>query len=281
MAALEPSFVVSPTRSSNSTAAFGGVIELSQLLIGTDEDAGPVLCTACRTINRASAKVCKGCDGKLPAFYASAGDLNGAAPPSGNPVPTSAEPAPIPRVRALMNRLEPRLAPWSTVLWAGAVLIAFYAVFGLWYVAHSGSTRPPSRQQAALKAAPTPAAPVAEPNPARTIDALSITLHEAAPERPAMTPVRAAPSAARPPAQSARSEPIDKLPTASSEARPHALRARSGNPLAACHGLNAFARAVCMNNSCAQRGSAGHPQCVQVVQQRRMDEARRNPTLIN
>lgn len=278
MAALQPSFVVSPPRSSSSSAAFGGVIELSQLLMGSDQDTGPVVCIACRTINRASAKVCKGCDGRLPAFYAAVG---GPAPPSPGTALPSAEPAPIPRVRALMTRFEPRLAPWSTVLGIGAALIAFHAMFGIWYAAHSASKRAAPQRQVALKAAPAPAAAVA-PDPARTIDALNTTLHETAPEGPAVTPVRSAAIAPRTALHPAtRPEPIERWAPASSEARPQAIRVRAGDPLAACRGLNLFARAVCMNNRCAQPGSAGHPQCVQVVQQRRTDEARRNPTMIN
>ena len=274
-ATLPASFITPPRPP--SSAAFGGVIELSQLWMGTDEDSGPVVCISCRTINRASAKVCKGCDGRLPAFYAAGGGSDaGEAPPSGD-APVRAEPLPTPRARAVF----PALAQWSTVVWVAAALLVLYAAFGLWYTAYSASVRrPPGPAQLSLQAA----APAPDPAPAsaRTIDALNITLQpEAASDLRVGVPAPAPQPAVRAPVQQARADLPRKALSASTEPLAPASRLRSWDPLAACRGLNLFARAICMNNSCAQRASAGHPQCVQVLRQRRLDEARRNPTLVN
>jgi hypothetical protein len=48
----------------------------------------------------------------------------------------------------------------------------------------------------------------------------------------------------------------------------------------ACGSGNFLARAVCVNNLCATRGASRQPQCHEAVRQRRIDEARRNPTLM-
>ena len=266
--------------------AFGGVLELSQLLMTTSNDSKPVVCTECRTINLASAKLCKGCDGKLPAYYAAASDAGGDTPP--DPKVSRAEPAPEPRVRTYVNRF----APWSTVMWAAVVLVGFYVVFGLWYAFYSATTRvpPPSQHLAASVAAPKPVAlaPIStqtpEPNPVRTADALNVTL-QSAPAANHVPPeaAPAVPHAVAAPVREARASLPRTAPSASNAPRPTpASYSRGGSdPLAMCHGRDPFTRAICMNNSCAQRASASHPGCANVLRQRRLDEARRNPTLLN
>ena len=252
MVALTASFVV-PRPGVASAASFGGVIQLSRMLLRADRSK-PVVCVACRTINRASTLVCKGCDGKLPAFYtAERGDSGAAAPDA----------APLARGRAL---LAPLRGPWATVLGVGLVLVVLYAAFALWYAAYAAAARPPVP---ALQLSAGPAAPAAMPSPARTADALNITLSSGTPDDAAA--VEAPPR----PAQLRRSAQAP----AATHASPSTFR-RAG-PLAMCSSLNVFARAICMNNSCAQRATAHHPQCAKVLRQRRLDEARRNPTLFN
>ena len=46
--------------------AFGSLIDLARLQTG---DAKAEICEACSTINLGSARFCKGCNHKLPAFY--------------------------------------------------------------------------------------------------------------------------------------------------------------------------------------------------------------------
>ncbi|MDM0077128.1 hypothetical protein QTH90_22155 [Variovorax sp. J2P1-59] len=50
--------------------------------------------------------------------------------------------------------------------------------------------------------------------------------------------------------------------------------------LAGCNGRGFLARAVCVNNRCAEPGAARLGQCREAVRQRRIDEARRNPLLM-
>lgn len=54
-----------------SVVAFGGLIDLARLQVGT---ASAEICDACSTLNIASARYCKCCSHKLPAFYASTED---------------------------------------------------------------------------------------------------------------------------------------------------------------------------------------------------------------
>ena len=50
--------------------AFGNLIDLARLRAGTSANAE--VCEVCNTINMDSARLCKCCAHKLPAFYASA-----------------------------------------------------------------------------------------------------------------------------------------------------------------------------------------------------------------
>lgn len=265
MVALTASFVV-PRPGVASAAAFGGVIQLARMLLRADRSM-PVVCMACRTINRASAVVCKGCDGKLPAFYAAAHGSGEAAPDT--------DAAPVARGRAL---LAPLRGPWATVLGVGLVLVTLYTAFALWYAAHSSATRQPVP---APQLSARPVAPAAVPSPARTVDALNITLSSDGPVESPSSPrraVHAAPHQARPAAPLRKTA---EAPAAIHHANASTFRRAGAGPLAMCSGLNLFARAICMNNSCAQRASAHHPQCAKVLRQRRLDEARRNPALFN
>lgn len=51
--------------------------------------------------------------------------------------------------------------------------------------------------------------------------------------------------------------------------------------LNSCAGRNMLMRAVCVNNVCAAPNQAQRPQCAEAVAQRRIDEDRRNPILVN
>ncbi|MGO4391737.1 hypothetical protein AB4Z46_10325 [Variovorax sp. M-6] len=66
---------------SSSGIAFGSLIDLARLQTGTPEGE---ICEACSTINIGSARLCKGCSHKLPAFYA--------AGSSGESMPSAAQP---------------------------------------------------------------------------------------------------------------------------------------------------------------------------------------------
>ena len=57
-------------RAETSSVAFGNLFDLARLQTGT---ASAEICEACSTINMGSARLCKCCSHKLPAFYASRG----------------------------------------------------------------------------------------------------------------------------------------------------------------------------------------------------------------
>ncbi len=52
--------------------AFGTLLDLARLQVG---DPSTEICDACNTINMGSARNCKCCSRKLPAFYGTTGDI--------------------------------------------------------------------------------------------------------------------------------------------------------------------------------------------------------------
>jgi hypothetical protein len=66
-AAISP---VEPAGASRALA-FGSLVDLARMQIGTPSAE---ICDACNTINMGSARHCKCCSHKLPAFYAAAKD---------------------------------------------------------------------------------------------------------------------------------------------------------------------------------------------------------------
>lgn len=262
MVAISASFVT--PRVPVSTEAFGGVIDLSRMLFQGDR-AKTVVCSSCRTINRDSTRFCKGCDGKLPAFYAASGTDDAALLPAG----------PQTRLSALVRELAlPALG--LTVLLASLLVGA-----GLWHAKHSPvsevvATPLPIRMVTPVVAPP----PATRPAPQAFSEPVSLLA--------AGAPKPDAEEAAQPPTTSgahrreARSEPLRRKAVPAAEAPRLASNVRlAEGPLTLCQGLSFIAHAVCMNNRCAEPSSARHPQCTQVVRQRRLDEARRNPTLSN
>jgi hypothetical protein len=63
-----PAISLSDHRGMQSPVAFGNLADLARLQVGT---ASAEICDACSTINIGSARYCKCCSYKLPAFYAS------------------------------------------------------------------------------------------------------------------------------------------------------------------------------------------------------------------
>ncbi|MEJ8822168.1 hypothetical protein WKW80_08955 [Variovorax humicola] len=59
----------------------------------------------------------------------------------------------------------------------------------------------------------------------------------------------------------------------------HVLSATSAR-VARCEEMNFLSRAVCMNRECAQPSAVHMSSCAQAIRQRRLDEARRNPTQV-
>jgi len=60
-------FSASDTMAESSAVAFGSLVDLARLQVGSPPAE---ICEACNTINMGSARYCKCCSHKLPAFYA-------------------------------------------------------------------------------------------------------------------------------------------------------------------------------------------------------------------
>lgn len=250
-----------------ATAVFGGPIDISRLLF-LGRRSMPVVCGACQTMNRRRAKTCKACAGKLPAYYATVGH----------------EPASDAATRPAVSPTAPRsvavAAHWRNVLWAAVAVVTLLSAFGLWYAHHTSSLRQGMATDAALRARPPAPGHAALSETEKTFGVEPVRTAVAAPVEAS----RPAPEADPAPAQ--RRPPVPRVgKTAVSHGgasvNGSSLHHVESDPLAGCRALHFLGRAVCMNNSCAQRGLAHHPQCAQVQRQRRLDEARRNPTLLN
>jgi hypothetical protein len=205
--------------------------------------------------------------------------IDKAARPS-RPAAAGAKPLAKPSASPAAN-----LAPWRTVIASAAVVCFLFGGFAFWYPL---ATMDPAPTAASVRPA-TPIVPVA-------VASASTGVSPAAPAAPAMatdrditsiadmrlpsTAVATAPSPAAKPDTAAvpasRGRPERAPPPTAVAARP-----RVSDPLAGCRSLNFFARAICMNDTCAQRQFARHSACGTVLAQRRVDEARRNPTLLN
>lgn len=246
MTALSANFISPPGPASGE--AFGGVIDLSRMLLHSGPSS-TVVCETCRTINRDSALFCKGCAGKLPAFYAA-----GAAADHASHAP------------GIVDERAPTILTLAiSVLGFTAALATMLALLGLWY--GGGTTVEPSPASTAISP------PAVTPVPAPSV--VSVAL-------PPMGSSLHAAASNEGPAAAAPAEGARKASMQAPERRAAASFRRSApSPLASCDGLNFIARAVCVNNRCAQPAGARHPQCQQPLRQRRQDEARRNLFLIN
>lgn len=60
---------ISHPRPTQPAVAFGNLVDLARQQLG---NASAEICDACNTVNLESARYCKGCAHKLPAFYAAA-----------------------------------------------------------------------------------------------------------------------------------------------------------------------------------------------------------------
>ncbi len=239
----------------------------------------PVVCSACQTINRYSATVCKGCAGKLPAFYTAAGAGHTSSA-------SGAVGARAWVVRGARAFTVP--ARWVTVVWVAVALITLFGAFGLWYAMYSSAAGRAVPAQTSLQAIEAAAAPSLPPSalpaarPTLTADALKSVAPPtgAVVNMPVEAPSSNSRQAVRAPTQ-ARSDLQRRAWSPPAEPRAVSVRHVETGPLAMCRDLPFIARAVCTNNYCAQRPNARHPQCAEPVRQRRLDEARRNPTLLN
>jgi hypothetical protein len=266
MVALTANFISSPRPV--SAEAFGGLIDLSRMLLHSDQST-TVVCETCRTINRESALFCKGCAGKLPAYFAT-----GAVADDASHAPGIDD-----------ERMPAVLTLAISVLGFSAALATMLALLGLWY--GGGATVEPPLAATATSA-PT-VMPVAAPSVVPVaLPAMGSSFHAAASnERPTAAVFidegSAAPAASPAPKRETRAhaQAARKASAPSAAALAASFRHSTRGPLAACDGLNFIAHAVCVNNRCAEPGNARLSQCKKPLHQRRQDEARRNLFLIN
>lgn len=241
-----------------------------------------VLCANCHTANRDRAMFCIGCAGKLPAFAAtgpSALDAAGATPRSGktaegagSKTKTKGSAPPSHAPRGLM----------LAVLLLGATVVALAA----WISFGPERAAAPGLASAAAPLQALPATPVAAPAPVAVApppiqipveSALSpgeSTVPMATPSTPAALPAPAAPVIAEaPPAAAAPTA----APTAPAPVRMSPTRS-AGDPRAGCEHLFFVLAARCEAQNCERAAYSRHPRCEVVREQRRRDEARRNPS---
>jgi hypothetical protein len=241
------------------------------------EQRMPVICAVCNTENRDAAKFCHGCARKLPAFAATGPSLLDSIRPRKSGTTLSSAGTAEGSGRILLSAEMRKF--W---IYIGLVLLAVALGFFGWfaYVTRKVPSRPPET----AKVLPLPPAPSAPPTLAATtppkaqeaqkpmepvpLDSSLAAGEVEVPPGPAITPRQ--PAVVTAPSPEHRQSPRVVL----SPPRPGALDPRTG-----CETLNFIFAARCEAAHCDKPEYTRHPRCDLVREQRRRDEARRNPTL--
>jgi hypothetical protein len=230
--------------------AFGDLLDLARC----GKDVPEEICDACQTINLGHRRFCKGCGGKLPAFYATAQALAG----------------PPPAVRTRLNIRGRTVAAASG--WVGTLLLVVVAAGSLSMMDFPAIDATARVNEPLTAIPPAPVQEVASPRPASG----------------AAEDMTSDPGLATDDEVDENGE-LDKAPgprkSSSGVARRFARQApRAGAgeaaKLARCDTLNFFSRAMCINRECAQPPLMYASSCAEPRRQRRIDEARRNPMQI-
>jgi hypothetical protein len=225
-------------------------------------------CEFCQSVNHLSDARCRTCGGALPPR-----DELDTRPAEPGAVDQS---GPSSEARSLRNVMQLALLP----------PLLLFAAFAAWHASRAAPAPQPGAaatrlyaQPKAVQAAPrvTAARPRAAPvelglglgpnevllSSARAATPAAVHADAFAASEPLLAPVDVPPPASR-----------SRKATATASARP--VR----DPLADCSGSNFFARAICINTRCADPKTAQLGQCREAIRQRRIDEARRNPSLM-
>lgn len=240
--------------------AFGSVLDLVRW---RSEPAQAEVCEACQTINACHAHFCKGCDGKLPAYFAT---VDGETHPS--PLITGDD-AEVRRSRYAVFAL---VGLWGTVT-AVALLLAH----------GPRDAGVPSRplEHAALPAPIERVVALVDPPAAAETARIAQSLVPVAATPTDAPPLPTPDAAIMNPVPESTIPPRGARTSSPPAAKPRPVRSAGvESPVARCGGLNFVARAVCMNNQCARPEMRRSAQCVETVRQQRLDEARRNPKLM-
>lgn len=177
------------------------------------------------------------------------------------------------------------------LLWLSLLVVAVAMVVAGWY--GYGTRKSPAATDASVQPVPAPAPaappPAAEPPPA---DAPAPQVAEPAQPAevlpvPETVPAGAATPkpVAKPRKQAAVAAPAPSAPEpaapAAAPAPPPPAPAPPAEPQALCGDRNFIAKAQCMATQCLKAEFKAHAQCEAVRRQQRLEEEKRNPTLIN
>ena len=227
-----------------------------------------VLCANCHAANRDRAMFCIGCAGKLPAFAATGPSALETVRGTQRPGKALDGTAPRPPADAPASHAPRGLMMAVLLLGATVVALAAWISFGPERAAAPGlaSAAAPPLQPLPATAVAAPAAVVVAPPPVQVPVESALSPGEST--VPTTPPVAAAPAVA--------SAPPAAKPPATSPPRTSTTRS-AGDPRTGCEHLFFVLAARCEAEHCAQAAYARHPRCDAVREQRRRDEARRNP----
>ncbi|MDQ0611547.1 hypothetical protein QFZ83_005718 [Variovorax sp. W1I1] len=181
---------------------------------------------------------------------------------------------------------EPPLRRRGLALWLGLLALAVVMVVAGWYGYGSRKTAEPVEIPPPPVAAPAPAPVVAAPPAAEPPPAEPAVIPETpAAEAPAAEATLAVPKPAAKPRKQATVVPQAAAPEAPAPAAPAAppppAPAAPSEPQALCGDRNFIAKAQCMATQCLKPEFKAHAQCEAVRRQQRIEEEKRNPTLVN
>lgn len=189
---------------------------------------------------------------------------------------------------------EPPLRSRGLLLWLGLLAVALVMIVAGWYgygtrkASEPDEVPPPvSAPVPAPAVAPAAAPPAAEQAPAPSVPetpAVEPPAAETPPPVQATAPTKPAPVAK--PRKQANAVPQPGAPEAPAPAAatappPPASAAPPSDPQAMCGDRNFIAKAQCMAAQCLRPEYKAHVQCEAVRRQQRIEEEKRNPTLIN
>ncbi|WP_242630941.1 hypothetical protein [Variovorax paradoxus] len=182
------------------------------------------------------------------------------------------------------------------LLWLVLLAVGLLMIIAGWYGYGKGA--PAEKAEAASTAAPV-AAPAVAPLPASSAPeaappvppsaepsaAADAALAAAAPAAPAAATPKPPSAAAksRKPVPAAPSQPgvPEAAPAVAAAPAPQPVAAAPADPQSICGDRNFIAKAQCMAAQCLKAEFKPHAQCEAVRRQQRIEEEKRNPTLVN
>jgi hypothetical protein len=218
-------------------------------------------CPSCHTVNRGRVTRCRACGEAMP----SAVDEQIEAPLPRDTVGK----ADFSTSRPLPNVLLLVLTP--------ALLLS--AAFGVWQMSRAGSKTVSEPATLAQAHPVAPRVPLAALGLRKQLQEIAMNAPEISRGETNVAPWPEEPAAQSDDNSGAALAAPSTSSTRKVSSHPRAERITS-DPLAACRSQGFFARAICINARCAEPGASRFGQCRQALRQRKIDEARRNPTLM-